>query len=201
MSLDLKFYSASWDELAAAIGSRQKKLFRAILIKVEPEFVEQFDPDDFEDGPDLEQGILRWIDGAIVKDEKGATCEIENLGDALAFTGLVRYYGRFIGNLTHSMDSGDHFREKFLEGVAQQSLRAPYPIEYLISRPVLRYSSTDFPFWGGLSAAELSFIAPRVAMEPPTWEEDPEIDEWLLGLWNNLSAAVDFGRDLVTIYG
>jgi hypothetical protein len=199
VSLSLEFYTVSWAQVQTAIGCRRRRLFSEIRDQTDAYFEEWFEPEDFEGGPDIEAGLERWIEGEVAMGET-LPHRVEHLGDALGFVALTRFYGRQIGSLNHTITSGDLFRESFLLGAAQQLLNPPFSLEELISRPILRYESEDFPFWGGLSNTELSALRSKLQEDAPTWEADPDIDTWLLELWNALGAAVEEGQDLITIY-
>jgi hypothetical protein len=199
LSVSLEFYGVSWAKIAAAIGSRDRRLFSTILKKTEPYFEEVFDDEDFEGGPDFELGLERWVEGEIEPAGDGEPALILNLGDALGFVALTRFYGQFVGTVTHSISSGTLFREQFLLGAAQRHLKPPYSLERLLSRPILGYESDAFPFWGGLSKAELSVLAASVSGDAPG-DEDPDVDVWLADLWVGLKGGLDVGDDLLTLY-
>ena len=199
MTVFLSFYSLGWDELSVVIGCRDRKLYRKILDHAESELEGDFEPEDFEGGPDFEEGLDRWIQGEIGS-VGGTPKAIENLGDALAFRALVDYLGRPAGTMSHSATSGKLFLERVLEGDAAKELKPPFPIAYLLSRPILSYESASDLTWGGLNHAELESIAPGLAADPPS-SPDLLVDEFLPELWNCLGSAVDLGNDLVTIYG
>jgi hypothetical protein len=200
MSLTLTLYATSWDDLAVAIGCQDRKLFRTVLNEMDPVFTEDYDEEDFDEGPDFEVGLERWIMGEVEVEQQKPPFQIVHLGEALAFVGLVRHFGRLAGSLTHSSAAGTLFRDKFLAEIAPQFLKAPYPLAHLLSRPVLDYESTDFPFWGGLRAPELAAIAPRLAQDAPIWPENPEIDTWFNELWCVLGSCIDLGREVISIY-
>jgi len=200
MSVNLEFYAVAWTDVSAAIGCRNRRLFSTILKKTDSYFEEVFDPEDFDDGPDFEVGLERWIDGDVDAPEDGEPTTIVNLGDALGFVALVRFHGQLVGSLNHSISAGDRFRQGFLLGAAQRLVHAPFSLEQLLSRPVVGYESDDFPFWGGLKRAELGQLREAVTKDVPSWEADSDIDEWLLDLWNSLRGSMEAGRDLITIY-
>jgi hypothetical protein len=201
MSMTLAFFAASWDEIGAAVGSRDRKLFRSVLKELEEDLAEEYDADDFDDGPDFEVGLERWIAGAVeAKEEEEDTLQVMHLGEALAFVGLVKHFGRRAGGLVHSAEGGSLFRDTFLAEVAAKGLLARWPMEFLLSRPVGGYASADFPFWGGLRAPELAEVAGRLRADPPTCPDDPAVDEWLRDLWDALGSVLDLGTDLVSVY-
>jgi hypothetical protein len=197
MSGSVEFFSVSWKELSVAIGSRHRGLYRKILKKAEPLFEEVYETEDFEDGPDVEEGIDRWIQDEVRAGEGGAL-QVEQLGDGLGFLSLIHYFGKQVGSLTHTAEGGDRFRD-FLQGKAQPLLDPSLPLAYLLDRPILGVSSAlDFS-WGGLDAAELAQLAPTLAGDAPDFPDEDE-SEWILGLWNALGSAAELGKDLVTIY-
>src|SRR5262249_27091074 len=150
--------------------------------------------------PNYEDGLDRWIMGGIETQQANVPHHIVHLGEALAFVGLVRHFGRLAGVLTHALAGGDLFRDKFLGEVAPDFLKAPYPLQHLVSRPVLDYESDSFPFWGGLRRSELVAVAPQLAGDAPVWPEDPDVDQWLMALWDALGSTVDLETDLVSVY-
>jgi len=199
MSAVLEFYLASWADLAAAIGSGDRRLFSAALKKSEPDVEELYDADDYEGGPDFEEGLERWVEGRVPA-TPGAVARVSSLGDALGFVALIRHFGRPLGTMQHSSEAGDPFRDEFLAKVAQRELAAPVPLLGLTSRPILGYESADFPFWGGLRAGELAQLAPALARPAPEYPADESIDQWLAELWDVLGAAVEAETDLITLY-
>jgi hypothetical protein len=200
VSFNLEFYAVAWSDVSAAIGSRNRRLFAKVLKATEPYFEEVFGPEDFEDGPDFELGLERWIDGEVEAPGTDETVGITNLGDALGFVALTRFYGQLVGSLNHSSSAGDLFRNEFLLGVAEKLLRPPGSLELLLSRPIVGYESEDYPFWGGLGRSELRLLDPKLGPDAPMWEASPDIDEWLVGLWNGLKASLEAEKDLITIY-
>jgi hypothetical protein len=200
VSLNLEFYAVAWADIAEAVGSSDRRLFGRILKKTEPYFDEIFEPEDFDDGPDFELGLERWIEGELENGAGNSPFSVVNLGDALGFLGLVRFYGRLVGTLNHSMTGGDLFRDEFLLGVAQDVIHPPYSFELLVSRPILGYERDDFPYWGGLGRMELNALKAVLGQDAPTWENNPDIDSWLAEFWSALASTVGEGKDLITIY-
>lgn len=200
MSLNLTFYSISWKDIESLIGSKNQKLFSDVLKEIEPEYTEIFGPNSYGGGPDFEQGLERWFNGSVVGQHDLSVSDVTNFGDKLSFMGMVQYFGKYIGTMSTTSGSAIVFEEFFLGDAAQQLLQLPFPLEYLISRPILGYESGDMPLWGGLSSIELAAIAPRLEDDAPSWPADPDIDEWILDLWDNLGSGVDLGKDLVTFY-
>jgi hypothetical protein len=197
MSGSLEFFSVSWKEFSVAIGSRHRGLYRKILKKAEPLFEEVYEAEDFDGGPDFEEGLDRWIQDE-VRASKGGVLQVEQLGDGLGFLALVHYFGKPVGSLNHSSEAGDRFR-KFLQGPAQSALDPSIPLAQLLDRPILGVTSAlDFS-WGGLEAVELARLAPKLAQDAPDFPDEDD-SEWILGLWNALGSASDLGKDLVTIY-
>lgn len=199
MSRSHEFYSIAWNDLRTAIGGRDKRLFRAVLKTVEDEFEEIFEPEDFEDGVDYEQGIEHWIEGTIAKQAREPH-RIDNLGEALGFVAFVKHFGVMVGTLNHSSAGVELYHDRFFERAVPRLLRATFPMEYLISRPIVGYQSADFPLWGGLSENELEALAMRLGEDPPIYVEDPEVDVWVPELWSALGSALDGKKDLITVY-
>jgi len=184
MSGSLEYFSVSWKELSAAIGSRQKELSRKVLQKTMPLF---------EDPDKVAEGLDRWIQNQVQ-----GNGQVRKLGDGLGFLALVHYFGRPVGSLTHSNLGGKGFRG-FLRKQAQAALGRAIPLSHLLNRPILGIASTlDFS-WGGLEAAELASLGPKLAEDAPD-SPDEDHSAWLLDLWNALGSACDLGKDLVTIY-
>src|SRR5579863_2281998 len=176
MSGCLEFFSVSWKELSGAIGSRHRGLYRKVLKKTESLFEEVYEADDFEGGPDFEEGLDRWIQNE-VKTSEGGVLPIENLGGGLGFLALVRYFGKQVGTMTHTGGGGDKFRA-FLQNQAQEALGRSIPIGHLIDRPILDVSSAlDFS-WGGLEAKELALLASKLAGDAPEFTDDEDHDIW-----------------------
>jgi hypothetical protein len=187
MSGSLEFFSVSWKEISAAIGSRQKELSRKVLQKTKPLFDEISDPDE------VAEGLDRWI-----QDEVKGVVKVRKLEDGLSFLALVHYFGRPIGSLTHSALGGKGFRA-FLKKQAQKALGSAIPLSHLLDRPILGIASAlDFS-WGGLEAAELASLGPKLAEDAPD-SPDEDHSAWMLDLWNALGSASDLGKDLVTVY-
>jgi hypothetical protein len=200
MSLTLELYSASWDDIGTAVACRNRKLFRTILKEIEADLSEDYDAEDFDDGPDFEEGLERWIMGEVQVEQKTPPFQVVHLGEALAFVGLIKHFGRRVGTLAHSSAAGFLFRDKFLGEAAPKFLVPPFSLTHLLSRQVLGYENADLPFWGGLRAPELSALAPRLEAEAPTWSDNSVIDEWLKDLWAALGSSLDSGKELISVY-
>ncbi|HZE96194.1 MAG TPA: hypothetical protein VE981_04135 [Planctomycetota bacterium] len=197
MSSSLRFFSVSWKELSGAIGSHHQGLYRKLLKIAEPIFEEVYEASSFRGGPDLAEGIDRWIQGEVV--EEGQTgVRVQSLGDALGFLSLIQYFGKEVGSLEHTSSSFDQF-ERFLLGPATTALRPPVPLTQLRSRPILGVESGQDALWGGLSREELSALASPLSGDPP---QPPDQDDalWMVPLWDSLGSALDLGKDLITIY-
>ena len=200
MSVNLEFYAVAWRDVADAIGSRDRRLFSKILKKSEPNFDEVFEAEDFDGGPDFERGLERWIDGVVGTGTTKRTVKVLNLGDTLGFLALVQFYGRMVGTLNHTITAGEMFRDEFLLTAAQNALRPSYSFELILSRPILGYERDDYPYWGGLTRAELHMLKARLERDAPVWEADPDVDGWLQEFWDGLGSTVLDGKDLITIY-
>jgi len=198
MSGILEFYSVSWGEIRASIGSRNRKLYRAILKQFEPEFESLYDPSSFGSGPDFSEGLERWIEGEL---GGGGGPPVEPApGDALGLVLLIKHHGQCIGSLQHSEAAGTKFEERFVRDAAVKALQPLFPLELLLSRPLFGVEQEDLPLWGGLTREELASIAPKLSQDAPTDESDLDIDAWMSDLWNCLGSAVDLGTDLITLY-
>ena len=196
----LELYALDWARLKGAIGSRDRVLEEYILRKVEPDWSELF-----EDGQvleaDWEKGIHHWI--FLPKRPEGQEGEvqgIENAGEQLGFVALVLYLGRLAGSLDHSISSGEFFRETFLEQTCGTWLRPTFPMDYLLSRPILGYESEDFPYWGGLLQSEIGSVRERLMDEEAIDFEDENLAGWAEDLQSALTAILEDGTDLVTLY-
>lgn len=198
MTATLTFFSCSWGEISGAIGSRHRGLFRKILEKTEPIFEEIYPPEAFGKGPDIEEGLDRWIQGDVAP-ANGTPVLVKNLGDALGFLSLVQYFGQMMGSMEHTSSSGRQFRS-FLDGKATEALRPPFSLTHLLSRSVMGIGSGLDIGWGGLKANELAELAASVSGPAPTVPEDPDADQWMTGLWNALGSGVTLGKDLITLY-
>jgi hypothetical protein len=198
MSNILEFYSVSWEELKLVVGSRNRKLYQAVLEEFEPGFKEQFAPKAFGSGPDFAEGLRNWIEGSAL--EGGASRQVQ-LGEALGLIALVKHFGQFVGSLDHSGAAFEKFAGSFLMGVAQKLLPAPFSFDLLLERPILGSTGPDDFSWGGLSRSELRQLGPRLSQDAPAYEADLDFDEWLRQLWDSLGSALDLEKDLVTLYG
>jgi hypothetical protein len=201
VSINLEFYAVAWSDIAGAIGSRDRRLFSKILKKTEPAFEEVFELEDFDGGPDFERGLERWIDGELGKGAAAnRSLKVTNLGDALGFVALIYFYGRMVGSLNHTITAGEVFRDEFLLGAAQHALQPPYSLEFVLSRPILGYESDDYPYWGGLSRPELQAMKTALARDAPESENNPDVDGWLVELWDAMGSTLLEGKDLITSY-
>jgi len=187
MSGSLEFFSVASESLKKEIRSRQKELSRKVLRKTGSLFNEISDPEK------VAEGLDSWI-----ADEVKGIVRVRKLGDGLGFLALVHYFGRPVGTLTHSAAGGRGFRG-FLKTQAQAALGPAIPLSHLLDRPILGIASTlDFS-WGGLEAAELARLAPKLAEDAPD-PPDEDHSAWMLDLWNALGSARDLGKDLITVY-
>jgi len=200
MSASLEFYAATWADVSTAIGSRNLRILKSALEIAEPDFNELFEQQDFEGGPNLEAGLERWINGAIPLGQSQVPFRVDQLGDALGFVALVKYFGKLIGTINHSATAGVLFRQRFLINVAQDLLAPPFPLEFLLTRPVIGYQSLQYPYWGGLTSSELEMLSPKLKQDAPMYPEDVVIDEWIRDLWYSLGSAADLGKDLISVY-
>lgn len=197
MSMSLEFFSVDLDQVQGALGSGKRRLLVDVLKAKQPAVSENYDADDFEDGPTFEQAMRTWVLGPLPPGP--ALCD--DWGDALALMSLVEYFGRPLGSLSHTDGAGADFRDTFLQHVAVQWLRPPFPMEFLLNRPLLGQIRDLPPFWGHLTRDELARLPRPLLQVPPTGHYLKYVDEWAGELGEMLDWAIEEGRDLVTFYG
>ena len=199
MSSTLTFYSAPWNGVASILGSGQKRFLREILKGPGKEILEDLDGDD-DEAQGFEDALERLIDGKPAAEKEGDLSILGAIPDCLAFSAILQFAGRLVGTLDHTLKSEKLFREQFLNKVAQHALSAPYPLELLLSRPLLGFESDEIPYWGGLSLHELSQLRGRLESDAPEYAENAAIETWLGQLWDALGSAAMVKQDLITIY-
>src|SRR5260370_27624768 len=72
---------------------------------------------------------------------------------AVAFTALLETLGQTVGQLIHNSAAGPAFREQFLPS-AQNALKCPLDLNFLIERPLFGIVHEDYPAWCGLRRSE-----------------------------------------------
>jgi hypothetical protein len=199
MSFTLTFYSVPWKSAQAILGSGQKRFLREILKGPGKEILEDLEPEE-DDAREFEDALERLIDGKATGEKEGEISVLTSIPECLAFSAILQFVGRLVGTLDHTVTSERLFREAFLNKVAQQKLQAPYPLQFLLSRPLLGFESDEFPYWGGLTQDELARLSAPLESDAPEYPENPAIETWLGQLWSALGSAAMLNRDLITIY-
>jgi hypothetical protein len=199
MSATLTFYSAPWNSVGAILGSGQKRFLREILRGPGKEILEDLEPDD-EEAREFEDALERLIDGKPAGEKEGDISVLASIPECLAFSAILQFVGKLVGTIDHTLKSERLFREQFLNGAAQQVLKPPYPLELLLSRPLLGFESDEFPYWGGLTHDELSQLGEPLQADAPEYPESAAIEAWIGQLWAGLGSAAALNRDLITIY-
>jgi hypothetical protein len=199
MSATLTFYSTPWSSVTAILGSGQKRFLGEILKGPGKEILEDLEPDD-DEAQEFEDALERLIDGRWAREKADDISVLANLPECLAFSAILQFVGKLVGTLDHTLKSEKLFREQFLNGAAQQALKAPFSLEVLLSRPLLGFESDEFPYWGGLSCDELSRLGGPLQSDAPEYPESADIETWIGQLWDVLGSAAALERDLVTIY-
>jgi len=151
------------------------------------------------DEPDI--AARRWSDAAGRVRSALAARRLTPIDDdgALFILAHARVIGRPLGTLIHTSLAGDLFRGSFLGETAAGWFGVPDLGDRLIARPLFGLTRTEYPCWGGLSAAEVAGLDLEREPDEPGEDDDEDMRGWLFDLIDALREC-RAGEDVLALY-
>jgi hypothetical protein len=201
MGYALEFYNLDWERLRRVFGCGDRQLLEDILTK---------EGESISAGPDAQTAWLEALrnlilgprGAAIAAQERNSSTIYASSTEALAVVAIVRFLGDRRGEIMHTTRGGGKFRELFEPAMSNALFRTSLDLRLLLSRPLLGLELDGYPFWGGLSALEISSGLADLPPEPVYSDagNDPDYEQWAFELHRALLDAKDTKQDLVTLY-
>jgi hypothetical protein len=198
----LDFFSLDWKRLREALGSGDRTLFDEVRQGAGAVPFASAARHGYDCQKALESLIMgqrgrvmrtRGVD-TVGEESQAATPDL-----AVAFTALLETLGQTVGQLIHNSAAGPAFRDQFLPR-AQNALKCPLDLNFLIERPLFGIVHEDYPAWGGLRRSEVVEVLGKQALDELPEMDDTDEDEWLYELVEALRYSRQSGVDLVTLY-
>ncbi|WP_224362838.1 DUF7691 family protein [Hyalangium versicolor] len=198
MGYQLEFYSLDLAALTAVIGSDDREVFESITAMAGRLFVGR----DNSRWQEALEALILGERGARLSSsqEEGLLREAVSVPEATALVALVRSRGIQVASIGHASRGGPQFRSLFEPGRFPALFNPEVPLQWLLSRPLLRMWRDDYPCWGWLLHSELRELLRIRSVEELPSLEDRDLDGWLYELVTALLEAEVRGKALVTLY-